>query len=46
MHPVDAMCKWKHEKILDIDGAMVIRRYASICYVIDEYDVVDDDVTA
>ena len=35
-----------HYKILDIDGAMAITRYASICYVIDENDVVDDDVTA
>jgi len=24
MHPVDAMCKWKHEKILDIDGVMKV----------------------
>ena len=24
MHPVDAMCKWKHEKILDIDEVMKV----------------------
>ena len=22
LYPVDAMCKWKHEKILNIDGVM------------------------
>ena len=24
MHSVDAMCKWKHEKIFDIDGVMEV----------------------
>ena len=34
MHPVDAMCKWKHEKILDIDEVMEVSVKLEIAQVV------------